>query len=129
MNGPAVAYRRLFQQHTHTGMRSRKRAIHGSSVVLAISGTMHAQVCDIFGSRFHPPSSHDLYGPPTHTLLAAWHRRGSRVSLISSSVSAFLLLVGFVLSFWFPIIAYAIGVIVACEFLYLRLLHLSLNAI
>jgi uncharacterized membrane protein (UPF0136 family) len=45
--------------------------------------------------------------------LAAYYRRGSRVSLVSSSLSAFLLLVAFVLSFWWPIIAFAIGAIVS----------------
>lgn len=51
---------------------------------------------------------------PIH-LDTAWYRRRSRVSLISSSVCTFFLLLGFVLSFWFPIIAFAIGAIVARE--------------
>ncbi len=47
--------------------------------------------------------------------LGAWFRRRSQASLVSSSLSAFLLLAAFVISLWWPIIAFAIGAIVSRE--------------
>lgn len=64
-----------------------------------------------------PPSS-DLPDDQISTTLShnyhtAWFRRRSRASLVSSAVCSFLLLLAFVLSFWFPVIAFSIGAIVA----------------
>lgn len=78
----------------------------GSSVWSA--GSLVRELCvGRGGSRRGPVQCPNTHAP------TAWYRRGSRVSLVSASLSTFILLAAFVLSFWFPVISFAIGAIVA----------------